>query len=47
MGSEGSVYFGRTKFMNTETSELCDSIEHIEEEEEKAKYTKVRHECGI
>ena len=47
MGSEGSVYFGRTKFMNTETSELCDSIEHIEEEEEKAKYTKVRHECGV
>lgn len=47
MGSEGSVYFGRTKYLNTETNELCDSIEKIEDEEEKAKYTKVRHGCGI
>ena len=44
---EGSVYFGKTKYLNSETKELCDSIDDIEEEEEKAKYHKVRHGCGV
>ena len=44
---EGEVYFGLTKFMNSETGDLVATIDNIEEEEEKEKYKKVRHGKGI
>ena len=45
--ADDHVYFGLTKFMNSETKELKDAIHDIEEEEEKEKYSKVRHGLGV
>ena len=45
--SNDHVYFGKTKLMHSETKELRDQIDDIEEEEEKEKYVKVRHGPGI
>jgi len=42
-----NVYFGQLQYMHCETAELKESIEDIEEEEERAKYTRVRHGAGI
>jgi len=41
------VYFGQLQYQHCETGEMMVSLEEIEEEEERAKYTRVRHGAGI
>ena len=45
--NDEDIYFGLTKLMHCETMEFKDNLDDIEEEEEKEKYTKVRHGVGI
>ena len=45
--ADDHVYFGLTKLMHSETKELRDNLDDIEEDEEKEKYNKVRHGAGI
>ena len=41
------VYYGQLSYYNPETKNLLKNLDEIEDEDEKAKYQKVRHGVGI